>query len=292
MGSFTKKDLKFTITLGRSTFEGQVGNQLTIQGMRASVNIDSAGGMQMSHMSGRIYGLSMSDMNSMTWVQWLDPIGQGQNLISIYAIENTMETFVFNGTMFMTRGNFQGTPDVFLDIEAQTGLIPQLTPGVPLSFKGSVDVASIMERLASQMGYTFENNGVMTRCTDVYLCDTILNMAKQLVTMANIDMYFDGKILAICPKGQPRNVKMAPEISPRTGLIGYPMFDTRGVTFSTLFNPALRHGCLVNLVSDIKRANGTWQIATISHQLESEMPDGKWQSNILAVQPGKVVVST
>jgi hypothetical protein len=71
MTSFTnKKDLKFIITLGTGTFGSSSNNTITLQGYRASVNIDKAGGMMMGTLKAQIYGVSQSDMTSITTLQW------------------------------------------------------------------------------------------------------------------------------------------------------------------------------------------------------------------------------
>ena len=61
-----KKQLRFVITLGTSTFDAAGKyDQIVLQGFRASVDIDKAGGVQMGTLRAKIYGVSQSDMN--TW---------------------------------------------------------------------------------------------------------------------------------------------------------------------------------------------------------------------------------
>src|ERR1017187_10191134 len=64
------KDLKFIFTLGSwmtpFTVPGGTANTITMQGLRASVSIDHAGGADMGTMNANIYGLSPSQLNQLT----------------------------------------------------------------------------------------------------------------------------------------------------------------------------------------------------------------------------------
>jgi hypothetical protein len=58
-----KKALRFIITLGTGKFGSSNNNQITLQGFRATVDIDKAGGTQMGTLKAQIFGVSQSDMN-------------------------------------------------------------------------------------------------------------------------------------------------------------------------------------------------------------------------------------
>ena len=186
---------------------------------------------------------------------------------------------MFSGNIVNAWGNYQGMPNVFLHIQAQSAYFHQLNPISPRSYKGPIDVASIMSQIASTMGFTFENNGVSVQLGDTYLPGTGMDQAKALAKAAGIDMYLDDTVLAITLPNQPRHT-VIPEISAKSGLNGYPTFDGVGVNFQTIFNPSLTFGGRVKLVTDLPQAAGTWIITSISHQLESELPNGQWFSQV------------
>jgi hypothetical protein len=119
-----------------------------------------------------------------------------------------------------------------------------------------------------------------------------LTLAEQLRTVAQqagIDVYTEGNVVAITPKGVPRNVPTW-VLSPATGLVGYPTLDSRGyVQVRSVFNPAFRFGGPVRIEgSDLPRANGSWMIGVLSHQLESLDPGGSWFSDLLCYPPGSL----
>lgn len=282
-----KKALRFVITLGTGKFGSSNNDQIILQGFRASADIDKAGGVQMSTLRAKIYGVRQEDMNSVTTLQW-KPGTIIPNTVEVYAIDGHVETLVYGGNIVNAWADYQNMPDVFLHIQAQSGFYNQLKPLTPRSFKGPVDVASVMGQIASDLGYAFENGGVNTKLVDVYLPNTGLEQAKDLCRAAGCDMYLDDRILAITPPNVPRKT-LVPEVSPQTGLVGYPTFDGVGVNFRTLFNPSITFGGGFKLVTDVQQAAGEWVASSLSHHLESEKPGGAWFTNVRGNQNGLAV---
>lgn len=289
MPSFdSKKQLRFVITLGTGKFGSSNNDTITLQGFRAIADIDKAGGMMMGTLRAKVFGVKQVDMNSVTTLQWkaglLIP-----NTVEVFAIDGAAETLVFAGNIVNAWADYQSMPDVYLHIQAQSAFFNALKAVPPRSFKGGVDVASVMAQIARDLGYTFENNGVATQLTDVYLPNTGMEQAKDLARAAGCDLYLDDKILAITPPNVPRKV-IIPLISPASGLVGYPTFDGVGVNFQTLFNPAVTFGGSVKLETDVQQAAGEWVVTSVGHRLESEKPGGAWFSTIRGNANGLAVV--
>jgi len=285
-----KKELRFLITLGTGKFGSSNNNQITLQGFRAVVDIDKAGGMMMGTLRAQIFGVSQSDMNAITTLQW-KPKAFIPNTVQVFAIDGNQETLVFSGNIVNAWGNYRTMPNVFLMIQAQAAYFNQLQAVAPTSFKGPIDVVAAMSQLAGNMGLTFENNGVSgVILQNQYLPNTYLEQAKTLAQAAGIWLYVDGDILAITPQNQPRK-KPIPLISAETGLDGYPTFDGVGVNFTALFNPSLVFGGSFELKTSIPQAAGVWIATTIAYKLESEKPDGSWFAMIRGTKTGLAVVS-
>lgn len=277
--SFTnKKELKFVITLGNGTFGSSSANQITLQGYRATVDIDKAGGMMMGTLRAHIYGVSQSDMNScVTFPYQPQRLSQGVkfNTVQVFAIDGAQETLVFTGNIINAWGNYDAMPDVYLTIQAQSTAAAQLTPVAPSSFNGAASVPTVAAQLASAMGLTFENNGVASIVSNQYLPGTALDQLRAVTQAAGCWMYIDNGVCAITPAYQARN-KPAPLISAQTGMIGYPTFDGFGVNFKSLFNPAVVFGGPVQIQSDIPQASGMRIVTSIAYELDSEKPNGRW----------------
>ena len=279
MPSFSnKKQLRFVITLGTGKFGSSNNDTVTLQGFRAIADIDKAGGMMMGTLKAKIYGVKQADMNSITTLQW-KPQTWIPNTVEVFAIDGTAETLIFAGNIVNAWADYQGMPDVFLHIQAQAAFFNALKAIPPRSFKGPIDTPSVMAQIAADLGYTFENNGVTTQLTDLYLPNTGLEQAKDLARAAGCDLYLDDKVLAITPPNVPRKA-LIPVISPTSGLIGYPTFDGVGVNFQALFNPGVTFGGSIKLETDVQQAAGEWIVTSVAHRLESEKPGGAWYSTI------------
>lgn len=280
MPSFAnKKQLRFVITLGTGKFGSSNNDQITLQGFRAIADIDKAGGMMMGTLKAKVYGVKQDDMNSITTLQW-KPGTLIPNTVEVFAIDGPAETLVFAGNIVNAWADYQSMPDVFLHIQAQAAFFNQLKAVPPRSFKGPIDVSSVMAQIARDLGYTFENNGVTTQLVDLYLANTGLEQAKELAKAANIGLYIDDKVMAITPSPYVPRKTVVPVISPATGLMGYPTFDGVGVNFQALFNPSVTFGGTIKLETDVKQAAGEWIVTSVAHRLESEKPGGAWFSTI------------
>lgn len=279
MTSFSnKKELRFVITLADGTFGESSANRIELRGFRASANVDKAGGVQMSTLRARIFGVKQDDMNSVTTLQWKTGLLL-KNTVEVYAIDGDHETLVFAGNIINAWADYQGMPDVFLHIQAQSAFFANLETVPPRSFKGAVSVDTVMSQIAAGMGLTFENNGVDTQLSDLYLCNSNLEQAKDLARMAGCDLYIDDKVLAITARSSGRQGEI-PLISAQSGLVGYPTFDGVGVNFLTLFNSGVTFGGRVKLETDVRQAAGEWWVTSVAHHLESEKPGGAWFSTI------------
>lgn len=279
MPSFdNKKHLRFIITMGTGKFGSSNNDTITMEGFRSTVDINKAGGMTMGALKARIYGVSQSDMNSVTTLQYRPDLWI-KNTITVFAIDGEVETMIFFGNIINAWGDYNGMPDVFLHIDARAAIDGSLNSIPPKSYKGPVEVVTVMSKIAEELGYSFENNGVNASLVDVYLPNTGIEQARDLARAANINLFIDDNVLAITPRNTPRKGDI-PLISASTGLIGYPTFDGVGVNFRVMFNPGITFGGAIKLETDIERAAGEWYVNSISHRLESEKPGGAWFSTV------------
>lgn len=298
--SFTnKKRLRFIITLSGGTFGSSKNDQITLEGLRAIAQVTLAGGNQMGTLTAQIYGVNQSDMNSCTSLAWNQKKGQEPETIQVFAIDGEQETSIFQGDVINAWGDYQSMPDVFLSVQAAAGSCAKINPANPTSYRGSVDVATAFSQLVNNMslstspGLTFVNNGVNQQLRNVYLAGSWLDQAYQLKKAAHVEMYYDNNVLTICPNGVALTSASTPIVSAQTGMVGYPTFDGQGLTFRTLFNPAIKQAGLVQVVSPELstdamqvKANGIWMVNSMDHLLESEKPGGAWFSTVRVVPNG------
>jgi len=279
------KALKFIFTLAIGSFAAG-GTVLTLEGLRASVNINNAGGAVLSTLRANIYGMTASDMNAVTTTKW-DP-SFAKNTVQVYAVDGTQETLVFQGNIVNAWGIYAGMPEVYLMVEAQNNYLGQITSPSPTrtTLTTVTTIATVMQQLATSLGVNFENNGVTgTVRTGQSLSGSYVDQVRTMAQTYNFSYFFDptSNTLAITPLNNPRPTQSVPLVSAQTGLIGYPIFNGYGVQFDTLFNPAILFGGTVEVVSSIPKANGTWMVVQMAHQLESQTPGGQWKSTVNSV---------
>jgi hypothetical protein len=278
--SFTRKRIDVTVTLGQGQFGDSGANTVTLSGLRVHAGIQAFGGDAMPQAQLRVFGLPLAMVNQLTAI---GPINSGimfRNSVLVAAgdDESGMQT-VYSGTIWQAWGEFQGMPDAPLNITGLGGLAAALKPADALSYVGST---------AQTMGLAFENNGVSVQLSNPYLPGSALQQVRACARAANIYFAIDRGTLAIWPKvGTPSQPAArggeVPLISPATGLVGYPTFSSNGLGLTTLFNPQIKPGGVVQVESSIQVACGQWIVMQVQHSLQSETPNGQWFTQILGV---------
>lgn len=285
--SFTIKQLSVVITLASGTFANG-SNQIALDDLRIAVSIEKAGNPSKNEAKIKVYGMSASDMNRLTTVAFR-ALAVKKNFVQVLAgdAENGMNV-AYQGEIAGAYANYNAQPHVDFSMDCVEGYYPAIAPCAPKSYKGGVAVATIMQTLATQMGYTFENTGVALQIRSPYLTGSAMQQAQQLAQAANIEFGVDNGKLFICPRGTARVTgTVVPLISPETGMRGYPSFTKEGIELTTLYNPGIVQGSLINVQSSIPVACGNWRVNKLSHDLESIKAGGKWESKVKASWVGE-----
>lgn len=285
--ALVERQLAVKIALAESgaTFvEG--GNTVTLPaGLRMSAQIQNAGGLSDGTMDLTIYGMTKSLMNQ------LSTLGMQINLVPKNAITLTagdsgnMAT-AFEGYIIAAYADFNAQPEVAFHITAHTLGAFAAAPADPASYRGPADVATIMSGYATKMGLRFENSGVQVKLPNCYFTGSLRTQAQAVVKQANISWNAgEGGLLAIWPKNGVRNGKipvLAPP--PKGSMIGYPTYTAYGIMMRNLYDPTLGLGQQVSVESSVL-TTGQWAIYGLSHQLEAQVFNGKWETTILAYNP-------
>lgn len=281
--SFTRKRIDVTITLGTGQFGDSGSNTVTLTGLRVHAGIQVYGGEAMPQAQLRIFGLPLDMINQLTTIGPINSAIMFNNSVLVAAgdDETGMQT-LYSGTIWEAWGEFESAPEVPLNIVGLGGLAAALKPVGALSYPGSADVATIMQTLAKTMGLAFENNGVSVQLANPYFPGTSLAQVRACARAADIYFAIDRGTLAIWPKTGARGGDV-PLISPATGMVGYPRFASNGLVLTTLCNPSIKPGGVVQVQSDLQVACGKWTVMQVSHSLQSETPNGQWFTTILGV---------
>ena len=318
-GSYVERAIDVTITLGTGAF-GQSGfNTVKLTGLRTVASILKAASPSMDQADVRIYGATPDVMNQVSTLGVAWATTRAQNTVSISAGDkvNGM-ALIYQGWLKNAWINYDGAPETFLNISGGGANVMAMQPVPPTSVRGTADVASLIQGLAIQGGWGFENNGVVTKIANPYLAGTAYDQILSIGRAANIEVYFDTGTpgpgnqkptpgtgtVAIWPKTGTRTGQV-PLISADTGLVGYPHYNDAGMGFRCIFNRNIRLGGKINMQSKVGGTappptptnvtapvmtpaqaqqagpNGEWLVqGPLSHDLAAQVPGGPWFTNV------------
>lgn len=265
-------------------------NTETFSGMRVHAHILKVGGASMPTAEVRAYGLPLSVMNTLSTIgKFLYQTNGNEITIKAGNVGSPLST-VFVGTIQQAYVDAAAAPEIAFVIVAYTGPVQMMEPIPPTSYAGAVDAAVVLHRLATTMGLSWENSLPGPRILrNVYWPGTARQQAKACADAAGISIFYDDTTgtMAIFPKNGSRNADI-PLISSDTGLVGYPIYQQAGMTFTTRYNPKIVCNGKIKLQSILTPACGTWTTISLDHNLESETPDGAWFTVVQCMQYGFV----
>lgn len=290
--TFKQRLLKVIFTLvsnGESsptTFAGGL-NTLELTNIRMQTKVVKAGGAAMGSMQAAIFGMTLSQMNSLSTLGLKIQLVP-RNKVTLLAGEGPPPgknyKVVFQGTITDAYADMNSAPEVAFRVQAAIGAAESVQANPAVSYKGSVDVATVMSGLADQMGLTFENNGVNVQLNNTYFSGSARTQAAECADQAGISWTIDDGVLAIWPRNGARKGNSV-EVNPQTGMIGYPAYTSQGIMVKSLFNPEIKFANKVKITSDLKPACGVWAVYTLEHDLDARTPNGKWQSTFGCYNP-------
>lgn len=280
-----QRRLATTIQLGTGDFGNGTGNVATLRGYRASARIKHAGGPSDTTLEMTIWGLSRSVINKVA------TLGAKLNLVPKNTIvvsagdNNGQPTTVYLGYILQAWADFGAQPEVPLHITAHAGLPQAVIPALATSYRGSVDVGTIMNGLATSMNLKFENSGVSVQLRNPYFSGSYKSQMRECAEAAGINATIINGTLAIWPRFGFRNGSIS-LVSKATGMANYPTYTDLGIMLKTIFNPSIGFGQKIKVESSLEQATGEWVVYGLNHALDEEIPDGGlWESDILAYSP-------
>jgi len=283
-------DVKFR--LGTGNFGETGANTVEITGLRVSCTIQKNGGVSLSRLAMKVYGLSLSTMNQLSTLG--KPLIDGRNnLVSITAGDANGKAVVFQGVIYEAWVDPNGAPEVAFIVNAYTGLLDALRPLPASSFQGPVDAATIVSGLAQQMGYSFENTGVTVRLSPSYYSGTGKQQLDAVARDGDFNCFIDDVLnaVAIWPRDGQRGGQV-PLISVETGLVGFPTHTENGIMVTSLFNPAIVFGRAIEVQSVLTPAVGQWTVFAVTHELESQQPGGPWFTKAQCTVLGRIALAS
>jgi hypothetical protein len=278
--SYSSKIIQVTFILGTGQFGASQGNTKVISNLRVICHVKKVGDPAKNECKLQIFGMLPADMNLLSSLGYA-PLAVRKNLIKVDAGDSDGLSTVYQGEITGAWVNYHRPPDLNFEVHAVSGYYPSVAPANPISMSGGVQVGTIFQNLAQQMGYSFINNGVSTVIQNPYLWGSAFNQAQQLAHAAGCEFGVDDGELFICPRNVYR-ANMVAYTSPTTGMKDYPTFDKKGLEVEMQFNPAIRLGGQLRISgSAVSQANGVWRIHGLEHNLVSRNHQhGSWHTKV------------
>lgn len=291
-GSFTKKRLEARITLAEGGFDPGTGQSANTKVVRLGMDADISkpGGKEKPKCTLKIFNLPLDDMQVLTTLAF-EPLAVKKNRLILMAGDDESLTQVFVGDITSAVPRFAADASSTFEISAITGYVASVTPAKPLTAAGARDVATLLEGLARQMGFAFINRGVSVTVRNVALMGGPMEQARQLADEARIDLIIDDGEMIAAPRGVLRQDDAegsTPVLRDKTGLIGFPGFDAKGVVGRCLYEPRLLPGGPVRIESMVPKASGLWRVTSVSHKLQANYGGATaWESSFNATYPNQ-----
>lgn len=290
-----KRVIKATVQINGkdTTFIGTEDNKLSSSGLRVEANITYGAGNITPTAQINIYGLLIETMTPLMRISW-NTLGAVLNTVRIEVGEqgDTALTLAYEGNITFAKIVTANAPTMCLQIESQMAIVESLTPQNPKTYNKGIDTADIIRDICTEMGYQFENNeATHILSNELMLEGSRLSRIQYLAHICDFELYVDQRAIAICKKGNGRTIKI-PIISPKTGLLGYPEPDIRGVTFRCLYSPLIKFGGIVKIADSlIPTCNGDWRVYGLHAILEANAPNARWEMQVMATPRGSNYVA-
>jgi hypothetical protein len=289
---FLRRIMQARFTLAEGGFAGtgkdsNVLNTLDIKGLRMSAKAENAGGSAMGKLSLTIYGMTASQQNTLSTLGMRIQQQSIKNSVTLLAGDTkTGLSIVFDGGIQSAYADPDAQPQACFRLLAFSGL-PQAVTTIPAtSYQGAANVATVLAAMAKQSKppLTFENNGVNITIPNQYYSGDLRSQIKACCEAAGIGWTIDKGTLSIWPRNGSRTGGDT-LISPKTSMIGYPSYTAMGIRVRSFFNPSLKFQGKIKIESDQDTGSGTWTIQKLEYDLDSEMPNGKWECAMECINP-------
>jgi hypothetical protein len=249
---------------------------LELDGLRCEAIITNPGGYSAyGQLQLRVFGMTLDQMNQYSSTGTNMVAVQNQNITVSAGNVGGQITQVFSGTLIRSFIDFSGIPDVSFSCAAIAGYFQKASPAAPNSYQGAQNAEDIISALASSIGYQFQNNGAHAVLQNQYLSGSVVDQIMTVARAAALPIVIENNTVTIWPNSGVRDDTMI-DLGPGNGLVGYPVYWEAGFIVRSEFNQNIANGRTINLTSTIPKANGSWPIQTVTHELSSVTPDGPW----------------
>jgi len=258
-------------------FTSANGKTVKLEGLRCSAVITNPGGNSaFGQLQLQVYGMTLDQMNEYSSTGSNMVAVQDQSVTVVAGNQGGSLNQVFSGTLISSFIDLSNAPEVSFVCAAVAGYYNKAAPSAPNTYEGAQKAEDIIKALAGQIGYAFENkNGATAVVQNQYLSGSIIDQMQAVARAASFPMIIENNLVTIFPNNGTRD-DIVINLSAETGLVGYPSYWEAGFVVKSEFNPIITIGRIINLKSQLPKANGKFPIQYVTHELSTLTPDGPW----------------
>lgn len=217
-------------------------------------------------------------------------------IVNLQGGYNGLVGTLFTGNVFITKSDRSG-PDIITTLECLDGGASIVLARLDKSYPAGVTNIQILQDVATAMSVTTDSNpgvsagivvGIPTQTFNKGFTATgpCKDTLDKLLKPQGLEWTVDNGNLNIIPKSA-YDGNSAQVVSAETGMIGVPSQNEFFTQFTSLLNPKLVPGALVQLISENAALNGFYKIR--KSKLEGDSHENKWQVSCEAVPMPNVV---
>ena len=187
--------------------------------------------------------------------------------ISIYAGRvTTGYSLIFKGDI--RQATPSQPPDISLTIITYTGDSAKFET-TSRSGGEMIKLSILAKQIANDLGLNLVFEATDKQVGSYSYTGSKIKEVEKLNEVGGINAYVDDDDLIVRNKNVPQKGYIF-DISKKNGLIGLPLINERGVSFTILFNEQIIIGSKINLTSEINpTANGSWCVYKITYDLQN-----------------------
>jgi len=281
---------RVTVTVTRPDATGeQVEQTYTFTEHRMRITVRQ-GGNQFGNVKVELFGTPLATMNQIArlWLESLTP--QNTDKLSVDVWDG--EDFVpfFQGVVTWSAVDASGMPQVKLVIEANAAMALMNMSASPYSNAGPVKLEDALTAIAGLGGFQLDYSDAAPRymLTDVRVTGAPLEQISKLMSQfKDLTWFINLQRLIVRKVNSPFSAD-AIRVAADTGLQGFPVYSTSGLQLVTVFNPRLRPGVALDVQTPFDFVNRTqWVTAVLQHQLDVNVPGGRWDSAVASNSYGR-----
>lgn len=237
--TYQMRSLKFQFTLAEGNFSdqsGTTGNVLTIDNIKAEIEVGAYGGVTGTTLDAKVYGLSLENMALLSY-KGVQLNGAKNSMLKICANDEAL----FFGSITSCYLDSNQMPDAPLIIQATATGYDQSVAASAFSARGSATVYDIISSIASNIGYKVVNADVNITVIHPYYRGNPIEQIQKCAQENGINLDIKMGIIFIWTQnGNIDNV--IPLILEESGLIGRPIFYKYGLSFNCLYSNLILRG--------------------------------------------------